>query len=200
MTNDNQAYQQAAAQMSSIADMVAALRCDFDRLEELRDELDCLQYNVKEATDAHEKMQQSGEQFDFHGNTANEVQDELEDAQKALQSWLEDNADELRELEEAAGDCKDSDEARTRIEQDALSVEVRSAWVSVGEDMTPDQFRIVLCTGGPHVELEGELDEHLQPYRVWMNYKSWGESGEYHGENFDHDALIAYCLCFYFGG
>jgi len=145
-------YQQAAAQMSSISEMVAALNCDYDRLADLREEV----------TTSEEAV-------------------------------------ELHELEEDAGDCESHDEALERIHNDPLSVEVRSGWHEPGGDNTPSEFRIVLCTGGPHVELLGDLDEYGQPDRVYMRYADWGESGEYHGENFDHDALLAYAQCFYFG-
>lgn len=105
---------------------------------------------------------------------------------------------ELAELEAAAGDCKDADEARERIEQDALSVEVRSGWQSPGEaGMGPEEFRIVLCTGGPHVELVGELDEHCEPSSVRVLYREWGTSGELF--DFDRDTVLTYCRCFYFG-
>lgn len=152
------ARSQAMAQVHSIAEMVAALECDYDLLEELRD--------LKGLS---------------HDDTALSL-DELE---------------ELAELEEAAGGCESVDEARERITEDPLSVEVRSAWGDVGGTLTPSEFRIVLCTGGPHVEIVGELDENLQPTRVRVLYRGWGESGELF--DFDRDTVLTYCQQFYFG-
>ena len=68
-------------------------------------------------------------------------------------------SDELAELEEQAGEYADQDEARDAIHATPLSVEVRSGWRSVGEDAgEPEEFRIVLCTGGPRVP-HGRGDE-----------------------------------------
>lgn len=171
MEKDN-AESQARAQVASICEMVAALQCDYERLEELREERD--DYENPEL-----------------GNLASPEVHRI--------AWEQENpgeAEELAELESAAGDCEDEDEARQRIEEDALSVEVRSDWVSPGEEMTAGEFRIVLCTGGPHVELVGDL-EHGEPSRVRVLYRDWGESGELF--DFDRDAVLAYCACFFFG-
>ena len=61
----------------------------------------------------------------------------------------DDEREELTDLENSAGDCESEDDALTRIQEDPLSVEVRSSWTSPGEDMTAEDFNILLCTGGP---------------------------------------------------
>lgn len=107
---------------------------------------------------------------------------------------------ELDELEKAAGDCESEEDARQAIEEDALSVEFRSDWSSSRDDMTPGEFRIVLCTGGPHVEIQGDLDEHGQPSRCRLLYSDWFQGlTEYFGDNLDRNALQSYAACFYFG-
>jgi len=103
----------------------------------------------------------------------------------------EDEAEELAELEEAAGDCESLEDAETRIDEDALSVEVRSGWVSQGEEMQAEEFRILLCTGGPHVEIVGELDHYGQASSARVLWRDWGTSGEIFG--FSHSAVLAYC-------
>lgn len=105
--------------------------------------------------------------------------------------------EELDALSAAAGNCESEEDAQERIQQDPLSVEVRSDWVTPGEDMTAGEFRIVLCTGGPHVELVGDLDDYKEPSRVRVLYKDWGESGELF--DFDRDTVLTYCRQFYFG-
>lgn len=105
---------------------------------------------------------------------------------------------ELDTLSAAAGDCESAEDAQEKIQEDPLSVEVRSDWVSPGEDMTAGEFRIVLCTGGPHVEIVGDLDQWQQPSRARVIYKDWGESGELF--DFDRDTVLRYCQQFYFGG
>lgn len=151
----------------SIAKMVAALQCDYDRLEELRDERD------------------GWEPEDNDGQT-----------------WAEanpDGAEELEELEKLAGECKDADEARQRIEEGALSVDVRSGWAAPGSDMEPEEFCLLLATGGPAVRIIGELDSNCEPHRARLEVQDWFLPWtEYIPA--DHDVLLAYANCFYYGG
>ena len=173
---DNRAESQALAQVASITEMVAALECDYDRLEELREERAAL-------------VDEDAEALERGGNWG---------TQRAIAEWDELNSVELADLTEAAGEFDDREQAEQRISEDALSVEVRSGWESVGGSLTPSEFRILLCTGGPHVEIVGELDADAQPDRVRILYKDWGTSGELF--DFDHDAVLTYCQQFYFGG
>ena len=73
------------------------------------------------------------------------------------------------EMVAALQTATDDDDARMSILEDALSVEVRSGWVSLGADrvpMEPEEFCILLTTGGPAVRIRGELDEHKEPSRA----------------------------------
>lgn len=161
----NHAEQNAQAWAESIAEMVAALECDYDRLEELRD--------------------MAGDR------------DTILD---------QDEADELKELTEAAtleGDLQESAEnVRERIQGSPLSVQVRSGWRSPGDDHgDPEEFEILLSTGGPALRIRGELGEHNQPSRAWLEYQDWGTGWtEYHGEGLEHSSLMTFCQQFYFGG
>lgn len=155
MTNqtENHAEEQAAAQYSSIVDMLAAVECDYDRLEELRD------------TDPED--------------------------------LTDEDREELAELEAAAGDCTDEEDARQRIQEDPLCVEVRSDWASPGEELTPGEFQILLCTGGPAVRIVGELDRG-EPCRAWLEYQDWGTPWTpYFGAS--SDTLCQYASHFFFG-
>lgn len=175
----NHAKDQAAAQLSSIRDMVTALDVDYDRLEELRDERESLQDEVND-TEGFDKST----------------------AQGTLDAWDVDHSEELAELEAAAGDCTSRDDAEQRIQEDPLSVQVRSDWYSPGETQeTPkaEEFEILLCTGGPAVRILGELDEHNQPDRARLEYQDWGTEWTQYYEADSTDALLAYCSQFYFG-
>lgn len=180
--NQNDARNQALTQVASICEMIAAYDVDYDRLEELRDERRELS-------------------IDYHRLIGSNVatQAERDAAFKSLTEWDAENAEELAELENAAGDCDSQDDAETRIQEDPLSVEYRSDWVSPGEEMTPSEFRILLCTGGPHVEIVGEIDHTGEPCRCWINYRDWGTSGELTGADFDHDVVLRYCGFFVTG-
>jgi hypothetical protein len=163
--------------MDSIREMVAALECDYDRLEELRSEKESLQDSRDEAED----------------------DDDVDETQEALDSWLAENEDELKELEEAAGDCESQDDARQRIEEDPLSLEVRSDWHSPGTDSDDTEFCLLLGTGGPAVRIIGELD-HGQPTKATLQTQDWFTPWtDVDTSNEDDDALLTYCQVFYFG-
>lgn len=119
------------------------------------------------------------------------------------ESWVIDcpeDAEELAELEEQAGDCESEEDARQRIEEDALDIQVRSDWHAPGETPEPSEFYILLCTGGPAVRIMGELDQYNEPCRAWLEYQDWGTPWtEYHGDAVSMDDLLTYARCFYFG-
>jgi hypothetical protein len=170
--NDDHGRSQAIAQAESIVEMVAALNCDYDRLEELRDA--CAEF----------------------------VADSPLRAEDAAYKWRAENpedAAELADLQEAAGECSDSDEARERIDEDPLSVEVRSGWHSLGETLEASEFCILLCTGGPAVRIVGELSQG-EPSRAWIEYQDWGTPWTHLvSAPIEQSTLLAYCQCFYFG-
>lgn len=155
--------------MSSIADMVAALECDYDRLAELRE----LAAEVKEHLDA-------GNDPAYYDMTA-------------------DDKAELTELEEAAGDCESREDAEQRIQEDPLSIEVRTGWYApVGSNSHAEEFQILLSTGGPATRIMGELNEHGEPTRAWIQAQDWFKPWtDYIGG--DQETLLTYCRCFYFG-
>lgn len=114
-------------------------------------------------------------------------------------SMLDESADdieELAELEDAAGDCESQDDARERIQEDPLSIEVRSGWDDVGSTLTPSEARIVLCAGGPHVEILCDIEDG-SPSRPRILYRDWGDSGELF--DFDGATVLKYLQEFYFG-
>lgn len=179
MTNDSHGLDQAKAQAASIVAMVDALTCDYERLQELRDERETLASAAEDPEIEDEQAKAAG---------------------AALAQWDEDNAKELNELEDAAGDCKDEDEARERIQEDPLSVEVRSGWTAASDvPLTAAEFRIVLCTGGPHVEIMGELNQYQLPCRAWLQYQDWGTPMTQFFD-IEQSTLLIYCQEFYFEG
>ena len=97
----------------------------------------------------------------------------------------------------------DADEARQAIEEDALSCEVRSGWTTPGNPMEAEEFRILLCTGGPAVQIRGELGQYSEPSRAWMECQDWFTSWtEVFGEGerrISQDTLLEYARCFFFG-
>lgn len=93
----------------------------------------------------------------------------------------------------------DQDEARQRIQEDALSVEVRGDWHAPGEeDVKASEFCILLTTGGPALRIMGELDEHMQPSRAWLEHQDWGTPWT-QWFDVEQETLLEYCRNFYFG-
>lgn len=225
----NHGLQQAHAQIESIVSMVAALNCDYERLQELRekqrnghyvagwnmpgympDSAPCAFDTDTEARAYIADAMGEGDiiekpVIDGCRNGAGEYGATL----GAYHYWVtflpneladESEKEELADLETQAGECGSEEEARERIEQDALSVEVRSGWTNVStlSEVSAEEFRIVLCTGGPHVELLGEL-ENGTPHNIVMRYRDWGESGELEFDTQQREAIETYCAVFYFG-
>lgn len=165
------AKQNAEAGLASILAMVAALECDYDRMQELKDERDSYTptWSLTEVS----------------------------------MTWAEafpDEAEELKELEEAAGDCQDEDDARQRIDEDPLSIEIRSGWYTPGSDPEPAEYCILLTTGGPALRLIGELDEYNEPSSARLEYQDWFTPWtELVTTGQDNDQLLTYARQFYYG-
>lgn len=183
---------------ASLREMVAALECDYDRLEELRDKHKALFEAAEEAREAYSDYGTVAAEDDEGEAEAAELKKAMEATSDALGDWLTDNEDDLKELAEAAGECEDADEARQRIEEDALSVQVRSDWVDPGEPMTPGEFETLLKTGGPALRILGELDESGEPHRAWLEVQDWGKPWTHYWEKSLDEVLLAYSRCFVF--
>ncbi len=65
--------------------------------------------------------------------------------------------------------------ARETILEDALSVEVRTAWHSpTSERVAPSEYCILLSTGGPACRIVGDLTEHGDVDSARIEYQDWG--------------------------
>ena len=99
---------------------------------------------------------------------------------------------------EPSGFHFDEDDARQVILDDPLSLLVRSGWYEPGGDSTPEEFELLLTTGGPAVRIIGELNEHSEPCRPRLEVQDWGTRWtEYN--RYDQDILLTYCRNFVFG-
>jgi hypothetical protein len=93
------------------------------------------------------------------------------------------------------------EEAEQTIHEDPLSVEVRTDWHNPGESSgVPTEYRILLCTGGPAVQIVGELDEYGQPTSAKIEHQDWFMPWtEYRIDSEDEEIVIEYVRCFWFG-
>src|SRR5262245_38130506 len=161
-----------------------------------------------------------------------ETEDKLASAKQQGQAQF----DSILEMVEALRECRDNvhhndadnektlEDAEQRIHEDALSVEVRSDWVPAGnffteqtnsraatEPMKPAEYRILLCTGGPAVQIVGRLNEHCEPETAVMQVQDWFQPWtDFHPVFVERDAgedthrthedvLLDYARCFWFG-
>jgi len=170
-TTDERLSEIGAAALDSIREMVAALEADRERLEELRDERDGWERETDE-----------------------------DDNETGPETWEEANPEDaakLAELIEAVtldGEEVDEDEARQRIEEDALSVEVRSGWTTPGEELKPSEYCLLLTTGGPAVRIVGSLEDG-EPDDATLEVQDWGTPWTFHSRD---ECLLAYARCFCF--
>jgi len=103
--------------------------------------------------------------------------------------------------EEGRETYHNEDEARQAIDEDPLSVQVRSDWHNPGEDSSPTEYEILLCTGGPAVRIVGDLDEHQQPDSAQIEYQDWFTPWQRYADTTteEDEALLTYARQFYFG-
>ena len=131
---------------------------------------------------------------------------DTERAEEQAKAQLECIRELVAALEEAEADIGDRtgeerDEARQAIEEDALSVEGRSDWHEIGGDSDPDEYCILLCTGGPAVRIIGRLDQYSEPESARLQYQDWSTPWqELILSSKDYATLLTYAQCFYFGG
>lgn len=202
MTTENRAQEQARLQYESIEQMVAALDADYERLNELRDEVKTLDDESDAiANDKSEWIGANPGRFidanDARSNWALTFPDENERLAK-IEEEREALIKELDEIETEIDSCESREEAEQRIQEDALEVQVRSGWHEPGDsEAEPEEFYILLCTGGPAVRIRGELNRG-EPTRAWIEYQDWFEPWK---QYFDADqaTLLSYCEQFYFG-
>lgn len=107
---------------------------------------------------------------------------------------------EYTDLKAAAGDATSQEDAQEAIQQDPLSVQVRTGWYTPGtEGAEAEEFEILLCTGGPAVRLIGGLNGHNQPVNARMQYQDWGTPWtDYYAPGIS-EMLQKYASRFWFG-
>lgn len=163
-TREEQLEETGRNAYDAICEMVNALQCDYERLEELRGERD--NWSLDES---------------------------LPWAQSCPQE-----AAELAALEADAGDCRSEDDARKRIDEDPLSVQVREDWHSPGEPGEIDEYNILLATGGPAVRIVGTLGQFNEPATARLEVQDWFTPWTEYRQT-EESVLLAYVSCFYFG-
>ncbi|HRV24596.1 MAG TPA: hypothetical protein P5046_05195 [Sphaerochaeta sp.] len=111
----------------------------------------------------------------------------------------------ISELLDNLHNAKTNDEREyviDRINEHPLEVSVRWGWVHPGEntDVKPEEFLILICTGGPAVRITGTLDEYAQPDKVYLEHQDWYEPWtQVDLTDEQRNILLRYASFFYYG-
>ena len=106
------------------------------------------------------------------------------------------------EVKDEDGDWLTDGEELDRANEFALSVQVRSGWQdSIGEEAQAEEYKILLCTGGPAVQIVGKLGAHFEPETATLQYQDWFTP--WHDfedvDSEDRAALLWYAGVFHYG-
>jgi len=95
----------------------------------------------------------------------------------------------------------DEEQARERIQEDALEVSVMAdTWTSPGEELKADAYRVLITYGGPACQVKGDLDEHMMPESAEIQHQDWSTPWTTLPTTSEQDdALLEYARQFYFG-
>lgn len=92
--------------------------------------------------------------------------------------------------------------ARDALTDNALEVSVRSGWYTpgtAGGSGKPEEYRILLCTGGPAVRIIGDLGQYNELDCAVLQYQDWGTPWTTYPLDADeHAALLRYAAFHYF--
>ncbi len=125
--------------------------------------------------------------------------DRAKDQAKAQLESIRRMVKTLRDAEEADDDTK-REEAEQTIQEDPLSVQVRSGWHMPGEKASNEEFEILLCTGGPAVRIIGGLGEWNEPESAKIEHQDWFTAWtDYPLTDEEEEDVLRYCRVFYFG-
>ena len=125
-----------------------------------------------------------------------------EEAKKAAKEVLKEIRKQVKRLRWARekGNDEEYDRVMEKILNSALEVSVRSTWwAPVGQELKPNEYRILLMWGGPAVHITGELDDNGEPYSARLEYQDWYEPWqEYSLDAEALDDLLEFAKCFYY--
>lgn len=100
----------------------------------------------------------------------------------------------------AEADAYTFDEAAQEIQDGPLSVLVRDGWRQPGQadQDGPEEYEILLSTGGPALRIYGKLGEYTAPATAELQAQDWGTPWT-RVPDCEEDVLLAYAQQFYFG-
>ncbi len=125
------------------------------------------------------------------------------DAIKEMVDALNHFSDEGAEAIECNGyTLTGREDAEEMIHEDPLSVMVRGGWREPGKpsEDSPEEYEILLSTGGPATRIRGKLNQYGEPETAGLEVQDWFVPWkEWRGDGWRAKTLLTYARCFYFG-
>ena len=123
--------------------------------------------------------------------------DEEKEDISVLSSFAQEFLNDEMDWEHDPAHDNTKDAIEEMVLEDALSVQVKSDWHSLGETAELGEYMILLCTGGPAVRIVGEL-ENEQPMTAKLQSQDWFKPWtDCSISDTDTEALIWYAERFY---
>ena len=92
-----------------------------------------------------------------------------------------------------------SDTIADQIMEMPLSVSVRSGWQTPGvNDQSPEEYELLMGTGGPAVRIYGRLDQHGRPRSAELQGQDWFTPWERTTVDQDEEVLLQFAGYFYY--
>lgn len=128
---------------------------------------------------------------------------EYEHAEQNAKGWLssiEEMLAKLKETRDSSHDGLDAvEDAERAIHESVLSVLVRDAWHEPGKPSEdgPDEYEILLTTGGPGLRIWGKLGKYSEPESAELQMQDWGTPWKRFPAA--EATLLEFAQCFWFG-
>jgi hypothetical protein len=116
--------------------------------------------------------------------------------------WLASILEMVAALDAVGNDDEACDTAASAIRESVLSVRVRDGWRAPGEasDDGPEEYEILLSTGGPALRIFGDLDDNDEPDDFpKLQWQDWGTPWTDYPLGAEREAVQKFAACFYFG-
>jgi len=124
-----------------------------------------------------------------------------QDVIESTRSFVEELTEAFKQIDNEELSDREREDVEEQLREMPLSVMVRDGWRTIGSPSEgPEEFEILLGTGGPARRVIGTLDEHSEPLNVRYQYQDWFKpwtDGHIRGK--EKDLIRRFASLFYYG-